>query len=504
MHPIHAVIVSALVVVSAVQPASANWLSKLGRAADNVPVAGAKLAKTGVASLDNAAAHVATLATKPGTVPLAAHISHEGHWTFAGRTGETFTAASPAELKRGLAILAPESAKADAKLAVYLTEDSVFTHRAKLPELPSGTALNVVVDSAAYPLLVQGSGASARLFAQIRPNLVIATTEHSAFREAAFQLARPVDKSAIRIIGLEPGGPTTLPSGPRIDSTNGRARVDAIDPAHIATSLSKIKRQTILISGRIEGDRLFVKPSNASEMSVSLREITVAAEAADINLIIMKSAAARQPGGRNWLWQTIELKGVDQALQQPTLADVVNALGSPANRLVVSASPKGSARAVLDIRPAKDLPNPATVTDRLSDVFADLVSELSGKVISEGLEANVVNEDRRRELDNRIIPGLPSSVQWTYIVLALLGLFGLPVARRWWEKIWPQEVRSEYGNAFGYWSARAIRLITLLLVFVPVAALATAPIQALTKLWDMLRWPLRLWHRLTGRHTMST
>ena len=504
MHAIHAAIISALILVSAALPANANWLSKLGRAADSVPAAGAKLAKTGVAALDNAAAHVATLAAKPGTVPIAAHLSNEGHWILASRTGETFTAATPAELKRGLALLAPEAARVEAKLAVYVTEDSMFTHAAKLGELPSGAALHVVVERAAYPLLTPGNGATARHFAQIRPNLFIAMTDRGAFREAAFQLARPVDKSAIRIIALQHSFPATLPSRPRIDVGSGRASVDAIDPTHLAASLSRIKRQTILISGRTDGDRLFAKTTNAPEMSVSLREIAAAAEAADVNVIVMQSAAGRQPAGRNWLWQTIELKGVDQALQQPTLADVFNALGSPANRLVVSARPIGTTRTALDIRPAKDLPSAATVTDKLSDVFTDLVSELSGKVISEGLEANVVNEDRRRELDNRIIPGLPSSVQWTYIVLALLGLFGLPVARRWWEKIWPQEVRTEYGNALGYWSARAIRLVALLLVFIPLAALATAPVQALTKLWDMLRWPLRLWHRLTGRRTMPT
>lgn len=497
---IGAMTIAVLLLVSAASPAAANWLSKLGRAAEHAPHAGSKLAKTGIGALDNAAAHIAGLPPKStGVSSLAAHVSQEGHWTFANPAGERFTAANAAELARGLAILAPDAAKDAGKLAVFLTEDSIFTQRARLADLPRGATLNVVVGREAFALVSHGAGTATRTYAQLRPNLLVDAADPRAFHEAVFQLARSVDQSAIRMLAVEPGGPATLSASPRLDAAMKRALVDVVDPAHLTASFAKIKRQTALLSGRVEGDRLFVKPSTGAELNLSMRELTAAAEAADVNLIVLRSAAARQPGGRNWLWQRIEVRGLDSALAQPTLADVFNALAGSSNRFVVSTRPSGTLRTTLDVRPARELPGGASIADRWGEAVADLVSELAGKVISEGATADVASADRRRELDDRIIPGVPSSVQWTYIVSLLLGLFGLPVARRWWLRLWPIESRAEYANAFGYWSARAVRGLVFLAGFVPLASPLTASMQALVKLWEVLTLPLRAWRWIAAR-----
>ena len=63
----------------------------------------------------------------------------------------------------------------------------------------------------------------------------------------------------------------------------------------------------------------------------TVRDLLAAADAADVNLIILESSSTpRQPGGRNWLWQRIEVKGLEEGLQRPRLADVLNAVGGSA------------------------------------------------------------------------------------------------------------------------------------------------------------------------------
>src|SRR5690606_14826674 len=83
----------ALAVVAALAtPSGAGWLSRIVReAAESGGGVASKVGKTGIGSLDNAAAHVAALPKLPGATALAAHVTPEGHWKFANREGQVFT-----------------------------------------------------------------------------------------------------------------------------------------------------------------------------------------------------------------------------------------------------------------------------------------------------------------------------------------------------------------------------------------------------------------------------
>ena len=96
---------------------------------------GTQAASSGVASLDRAAAHLKALPVTGDGAALAAHATPEGHWKFVNRAGEVFTAGTPDELTRAVPTLLPDAA-ADARLTLYLTEDTVFGERALLKDLP--------------------------------------------------------------------------------------------------------------------------------------------------------------------------------------------------------------------------------------------------------------------------------------------------------------------------------------------------------------------------------
>jgi hypothetical protein len=474
--------------------AQASWLSKVVGAAEHVAP---RTARLGTGAIDNVATYVRSLpARADGSAALAAQATQEGHWRFVNKAGETFTAGTPEEMKRVAGVLLPE-AKADVRLTLYLTDDTVFLHRDALKDLPKGTALNLVIGRESYRLLRRGEGGAERLFAEVRPSLVVELTDARRFAEAIWQLARPLNKSSVRILALEPGGPPRLASAPRLDPTTRRPLVDAIEPASLPAALGAVRGQTVLVTGRVDGRLLYVQPAGGAERSILLPDLFKAAEDADVNLIVLRAATTpRQPGGRNWLWQKVEVKGLDQAMQHASFADFLNALAAPGNRLLVSATPSGR-RTSLEIRSVADL---AQAPQRpVGDVFSGVVSDLTGRVVTIGLDGSLRSAERQQELDWRLIPGIPSDFQAGYLVLVLLGLIGLPIARAWWQRLWPPETAEEYAGRTGYWAARIVRGAVFVLLFLPLTAPAAAPLNLWRQVRDAATAPLRWWRWLRSR-----
>ena len=474
--------------------ANAGWLTKvIGVAEHAAPGAGRVTGGT----LDRAARHLRALPGKAeGGAALAAEATQEGHWRFINKAGETFTAGTSEELKRVASVLLPD-AKPDGKLTLYVTEDTVFRNRAATRDLPKGTELFVVVEGESYRILGRGDGTSERLFAEIRPGLVADLADHAQFREAVWQLARPLDKASVRVLALEPGGPPRLASTPRIDPATKRAMVDTIDPASLSAALGSVRGQTLLVTGRVDGRLLYIQPSTGAERSLLLPDLFKAAEEADVNLVVLRTASTpRQPGGRNWLWLKVQVKGLDQAMQRARVADFLGTLAGANGRMVVTATSAGR-RTVIAVKPASDLPGPAL--SPMGDLFTGIASDITGRVATAGIEANLRSSERQSELDQRLIPGIPSDIQIGYFALVLLGLFGAPVSRSWWRRLWPPETASDYAGASGYWAARIVRGGAFLLLFLPLTAPVAAPLTLARQAWDMVTLPARLWRRFIRR-----
>jgi hypothetical protein len=193
-----AVATALLLVLASPGSAAANWRSSLNSSLNNVAEwLGLKQAKPG--SLEGAIIALKSLTVPVNGAELVAAGSQEGHWTFVNKRGEKFTAASADELNRVVATLTPEIAAASgavARLTLLLTEASVFEHRARLKDLPKGADLRLVVDGSVLPLRVRGdlsrTDQAAALYAEIRPNLLVAVVNRVQFDEAVWQLNRPL------------------------------------------------------------------------------------------------------------------------------------------------------------------------------------------------------------------------------------------------------------------------------------------------------------------------
>jgi hypothetical protein len=446
-------------------------------------------------ALETAVRHVRALPARGDAVALAAQGTQEGHWRFVNRSGEMFTVGTPEEMKRVVSVLYPD-AKAGVRLSLYVTQDTILRDRAALKALPAGVDISVVVDGESYRLLRRSDATGERFFAEVRSNLVVEMGDRRLFEEALWQLARRLDTASVRVLALEPGGPSTLSAAPRMDPATKRALVDVIDPVNLAPAMGSVPGQTLVILGRIDRDLLYVKPSSGPERSLLTKDLFRAADDADVNLVVLQAPTTpRQPGGRNWLWQRVEVKGLEDALQHARVADFLNALGSPGRRLAVVALPLGR-RTVLDLTPAGDLPGP---TRPVTDLFSNIVSDLTGKVAPTGVQANLRSAERQKELDQRLLPGVPSGLQVAYAVLLALGLLGVPVSRAWWSRIWPAETASEYAGRTGYWAACAVRWCAYAGVFLPLTAIVAAPHNLAGQIWEAVTGPVHFWRRLTGR-----
>lgn len=485
-----------MLLASAVPSAHANWLTKLAREAGEVgTTAGGKVARYGSGSLERAATHIKTLPATGEGAALAAHATPEGHWKFVNREGEVFTAGTPDELQRAVPTLLPD-APANSKLTLYLTEDTVFGERALLDALPERASLRIVIGRESYPLIRAEEDGAETLYTAVRPHLRVELKEPALLAEAIAQLERPLSRSNIRTLALEPGGPRTLASAPRIDAATRSALVDTIDPAALKDTLSSVRGQTVLVTGCMEDNLLMFRPASGPEQGIKIVDVIDAAAASDVNLVILHAPVPRQPGGRNWLWQRIAVGGLDDALKRATFGDFLDALGASRGTLRVSAGREGSSRVIIRAVPEASASEP--ITGVVGEWLTTVASELTGNVVMSAVEMHARDEARQQELDSRIIPWLPSGIQFAYLAGLVAGVMGWNVAAGWWARLWPREERTEYRSAVGYRAAQVARFLAFFLLFLPLAGLPAVLVSLAMQVVGIALLPFRFLRWLTS------
>ncbi len=490
---------AALLFAVAATAAQAGWLSRLGRIGGEAGGVGAKATRIAIADLELAAAHLRTLPAEARGTALAAHATPEGHWKFVNRDGEVFTAGTPGELQRAVPTLLPQSTPGS-RLDIYLGGETVFRDRTLLKDLPSGARLHLVAGNDAYPLRTLSRGAGGEgLYAEMRPHLLIELRDGALFNEAVAQLERPLSRSSIRTLALEPGAQSTLSSYPRIDVDTKAAMVDAVDPAALTGALTSVRGQTVLVTGRVEDNLLYFRPSGGTEQSIKLSELKRAAADADVNLVLLHAATPNQPGGRNWLWQRIAVGGLDDALKRATLGDFLDALGARHGTFQVGVERDGMGRVAVRALPDRSAGEP--ITDMVGGLWTSTVSSLTGNVVTTAVEVHARDEARQQELDLRIVPFVPSWIQFLYLFALAAGVLGWPVTSAWFARIWPPEQRCEYRGALGYRAAQVARSMAGLFVFAPLAGFPALLVSLMLQAWGMLMLPVKAVRWLASRGT---
>ena len=163
-------------------------------------------------------------------------------------------------------------------------------------------------------------------------------------------------------------GPRTLGASRKFDKAGRSVLVEPIDPNHVITSLDALRWQTGVVTVRVEGNMLNVKPISGISRNIPLENLKSAAAANDINLVVLATSSPAQPGSRNWFWQSIEVSGLRDALKRATYADFLDALGAQHGKLELSATKQSSSRIRIDAVPYDHTPG-------TQDMFGDILGE---------------------------------------------------------------------------------------------------------------------------------
>ena len=475
-------------------PAGAGWLTRLAKEAGEVGGSGAR---KGAGQLDEAAANLKRLPKVASAGAVAASVSGEGHWTFITKAGQRFTAASDAEMARLGPFLFPDGV-GPAGLNIYVTKDSVFKYPESLTKLSKGSKVWLSDGKKTYQLTARTLGGDGKVsfVAQVRRDLFVAVKDRKVFDEVVWRLERRLKRADVRVLSLANGGPAALRVvGKGASSAHGIGIVEKIDPKHLGNAIKALRGQTVVLTGRIGGDKLVYRSASGFESELDLVALRQSAARSDVNLVLLNSPAPRQPGVRNWLWQKVGIDGLEAALGSETYADFLGALGGSGRKLDVRMVSGDSNRTgLVDVSRSDGLV--ALGSETIGNVIAEVASEVAGSVLTSAIELDGLSAERGKELDRRIVPGIPSDYQIGFVVLMFVGLLGLPVA--WWRWVWPQEKRGEYSGRIGHRSAQLVRFSFFLLLFLPLVAVPAMIWNFLVQVWSWITLPWRLFKWLIG------
>ena len=449
-------------------PASAHWLSELGEIAATAGRTGGRLARE-IPALEDAMRVISKLPAEAKAGAVAAEALPDGAWRFQTATGEVVTATSPEGVKGALTALVPDAESAGSKsLTFYIGEDGLLAHPEALAALPQEAGVQITLGETSYPLLRQGSGDAVRMFAEINPSLIVEIKDRGLLDQVVWQMQRPLGRSGVRVLALDAAGPKSLPTVVARTAGDPLA-AERIDPHALASALASMPGQTIIVSGAIEGDVLRFG-AGASD-SILTAELTRAAEAGDVNLLLLDTGTPKQPGETTWLFQTRAVAGLDEAMAKATFGDFLGVLGQSQGRLAIDAGwgERGHSRlsatpAASDAPAASGETGAASGWSLLKDA-ADLSQLASGHVLPKSVSASLNDRDTQWDRDHRLIPFLPAWLQAYYAIEMLFGLVAFPETRLWWRFLLR---RTSFGRQPMTWPRRIGSEIVYLLMFTPL------------------------------------
>ncbi len=457
-------------------PASASWLAdRIDGVRYALQLAEPPLPKSVDGDLAMASAAIGSLPASQHRNMLAAEGSAEGHWTFRNAAGETATAADGEEMAKVLALLRPAATSTDGPPILVISSTTLWRWPGALHLLPEDARLRIAHGHRILTLIRGGDAVAPRLTVEARANVLVRADDQLAFRQAMAILERPIWRGTVRLLTLEPGAPRFLPGlRPRAADAE-MPRPEAIDPYKLRDVFRSIAGSTALVTGAVDGKYLLFEPADGGEQSLLIEDMRAAAVTGDVDLVIFDAGVSQQPGVRNLLWQRSEVVGFAEAVASARYGDFLAALGQQRGRLILEpAAADDVDRFNLAIRPAADagiaLPKEVAGEDQgmLGSLMMDAVTSMTGELLPSRMFAYLRSDARQRELDRRIIPGVPSEPQWIYAGMWLIGLFCLP-----W--LWPAWRRRSVPRGSLGLIGRAVALVVFATLALP-AALVLLPL----------------------------
>ncbi|MEM1306667.1 MAG: hypothetical protein AAGG99_04010, partial [Pseudomonadota bacterium] len=353
--------------------ADAGWLTRLARDAGD---AADGAIRRSAGDLDALATAAAKLPKRANETVLAATPGNAGHWTLRNLEGETFTASTAAEMKRGIDVLAPEARRRN--VTFVIDSRALLENRKALAMVPAKTELAVLHGRETIPVVraaADPTTGAATYALKVRTNVLVPVTTRAAYTEALSLLARKRTAAQTTILSLTRGTPST----PALNPTTriGGVVVRAVDASALAAAIPALERRTAILVGSADNGKLTYRTASGGSETVDLGPVRRAAAEHDVSLVILDAAAARQPGQRNWLWQTAGVDRLEAAIRQPTYADMLNTLAGSDTFIRVDVAETRTGRAVLTAvaADARAVPDGGGL---FGEIVSNILSETAG------------------------------------------------------------------------------------------------------------------------------
>ena len=313
----------------------------------------------------------------------------------------------------------------NAKPALILRGDNLPDSLDPFDSLPTDVPV-LIRGKKGHLFELQRSPSTALVYKRIRLSVSDINKVHSAL----WLLQRPSGGAGVRFVEFSDRADTPLPE----KRYGSRLAVEKVGRTRLLDSMDSMKRETVVLSGRIEGGQLF--GVGAESRGITLSELRQSATDNDIKLLILESDTPSTV-----LKQSA--RSMDQALKNSTalydtVGDLYSRLSDSSNRQLMDLhiSSSGQQQMAIHWQPPK--------ADVRQSSVGSLLKHLPAHALLHSMRLYTPDESRGRELDSRIIPGIHSWVQYYLISSVVLGFIAIGTSYRHWCRLWGLGRRKTY------------------------------------------------------------
>jgi hypothetical protein len=363
---------------------------------------------------------------------------------------------------------------ADSKLVLIIDSHQLPPSLDDLNRIPAGCTLYVKQKQKVYRLTRGPAWTISHKQLSVKVNSV------DEIKRVAWHLHRPWADKTIYVAGL-----------PHQPNAGMAAKIQGASIQSFLKNPRQFQQQTLVVPGIREDKTFYV--AGAESQALDMTQMKALARKYDTTLVFLHA-----DGGKavRKLGQTLQAAFLENTLYDDTAA-FIQRLNPDAGAMTLEISPSGHARIVISAR-VKSAP-PADPAAPEQPRQSPLVTGLKPSADLAGTLAEIYRPDqeRSRELDRRIVPWLPSWLQYYVIGSLFLGVVAWSFSRNVWARLWRPKTRKHFNHSAAYILFRLGHEAVFLLVFLPLFGAICFVLNVLLVSYRVLRGSVLLLRSVT-------
>ena len=296
-------------------------------------------------------------------------------------------------------------------------------------------------------------------------NIEITITETTSLDKVIWQLQRPAMTQKVRFVQLSKDADAALPD----HVFSSKPVVEAVGINQLIKTIENMRLETLVLSTKVVDGFVHYRGQR-----LSVKALEQAAATRDVNLIILgtdKPKKAIQRVANDW--GDLDKKGEHLF---DSVGDFYNRFtpegGNTPMRIKMNDSGELQTALHIDKKPPTANNKDSSALEHLAVIPLHLLIE-SVKIVQP-------SEERVKELDRRIHPAVPSSIQFYLIFSFFIGAFTAVTSWRLYKNIWGSPTRSNSRNIFSFSAKYLLHRLCFVALYLPILGLFS-PIYLIVK-----------------------